>query len=354
MAHNGYVPPVDGQVRLLTKVARMYHEHGIRQADIAATLNISQAKVSRLLKRATDVGIVRTTIMVAPGMHTELEDALQQRFGLLDAVVVDISRDDDETSVVNSIGAAAASYLEATLSGSERVGVSSWSQTLLATVERMRPFSARGASEVVQLLGGIGLPDAQHQAQRLTGDLARVLGADAIYVQAPGVVANRTIRDSLLNNAALAEVTRRWNALTMAIVGVGSVEPSQLLTVSGNAFVPEDQERLLAAGAVGDICHHVFTVDGEDVTGELGERTIAIPVDSYRAIPRRIGIAGGKRKHEPVLGALMGSWINVLITDVRTAEGLVDEGLVDDGRAGDERVPAVTAAGGTLQARADA
>ncbi len=30
----------------------MYHERGVRQAEIAAALNISQAKVSRPLKRA--------------------------------------------------------------------------------------------------------------------------------------------------------------------------------------------------------------------------------------------------------------------------------------------------------------
>ncbi|WP_375681612.1 helix-turn-helix domain-containing protein, partial [Bartonella sp. AP60NXGY] len=92
---NRYSAPVDGQVRLRTKVARMYHERGIRQADIATALNISQAKVSRLLKRAAEVGIVRTTVMVAPGVHTALEDELQARYGLLDAVVVDVAHDDD-------------------------------------------------------------------------------------------------------------------------------------------------------------------------------------------------------------------------------------------------------------------
>ena len=41
----------DSQIRLMTKVAHMYHEQGIRQAEIAKTLHISQARVSRLLNR---------------------------------------------------------------------------------------------------------------------------------------------------------------------------------------------------------------------------------------------------------------------------------------------------------------
>ena len=57
-------------------------------------------------------------------------------------------------------------------------------------------------------------------------------------------------------------MTRRWRELTMAIVGIGSIEPSELLADSGNAFSPADRAGCSQAGAVGDICHHVFTVDG--------------------------------------------------------------------------------------------
>lgn len=325
MSNTRYATPVDGQVRLLTKVARMYHERGIRQADIASALNISQAKVSRLLKRAATLGIVRTTVTVAPGVYSHLEEALEAKFGLLEAVVVDVDNDDDERAVLAAIGAAAGSYLEASLSGGDRIGISSWSQTLLAMVDRMRPFPMGGATEVVQLLGGIGTPDVQNQAQRLATECARMLGAEPVYVPAPGVVADQAIRDSLLNDGALAEVTRRWKELTMAIVGIGSIEPSELLAESGNAFSPADRARLLEAGAVGDICHHVFTIDGTSVTGDLASRTISIPVDDFLAVPRRIGIAGGHRKQEPILGALRGGWVNVLITDIDTARALLGD-----------------------------
>jgi DNA-binding transcriptional regulator LsrR (DeoR family) len=331
VSYTRYLTPVDGQVRLLTKVARMYHERGIRQADIASALNISQAKVSRLLKRAATLGIVRTTVTVAPGVHSHLEEALEAKFGLLEAVVVDVDSDDDERAVLAAIGAAAGSYLEASLSGGDRIGISSWSQTLLAMVDRMRPFTVSGATEVVQLLGGIGTPDVQNQAQRLATECARMLGAEPVYVPAPGVVADRAIRDSLLNDGALAEVTRRWKELTMAMVGIGSIEPSELLAESGNAFSPADRARLLKAGAVGDICHHVFTVDGTSVTGDLASRTISIPVEDYLAIPRRIGIAGGHRKQEPILGALRGGWVNVLITDIDTAQALLGDDVPEEG-----------------------
>jgi DNA-binding transcriptional regulator LsrR (DeoR family) len=40
-------------------------------------------------------------------------------------------------------------------------------------------------------------------------------------------------------------------------------------------------------------------------------------------VARSVGIAGGQRKHEAIRGALAGGWINVLITDLGTAEALI-------------------------------
>ena len=48
----------------MVKVARLYHEHDVRQPEIARRLHISQARVSRLLKQAEADGIVRTTVVV--------------------------------------------------------------------------------------------------------------------------------------------------------------------------------------------------------------------------------------------------------------------------------------------------
>lgn len=324
MPTSRYTRPQDGQLRLMTKVARMYHERGIRQADIATALSISQAKVSRLLKRAEATGIVRTIVTVAPGVYTELEEALEQRYGLAEAIVVDVDGDADERETLASIGAGAAAYLEATLSGTDRIGVSSWSQTVLAMIDRMRPFQVRGATEVVQLLGGVGSPEVQSHSHRILDELGSILGAETVYVQAPGIVAGPGIRDSLLTDPAMQEVQRRWRELTMAIMGIGSIEPSDVLAESGNAFSDTERRSLMADGAVGDICHRIFRADGSQVRGDLDDRIIAIPVDDLMRIPRRLGIAGGARKLEAIHGALAGGWVTALVTDLTTAEKLAD------------------------------
>jgi DNA-binding transcriptional regulator LsrR (DeoR family) len=305
----------------MTKVAHMYHEQGIRQTEIASTLHISQAKVSRLLKRASETGIVRTIVVVTPGVHTDLEEALEQRYGLLEAVVVDV--EGDEPELLAGLGSAGASYLENTLTGGERLGISSWSQTLLGVVDRLRPLRVPGAETVVQLVGGMGAPAVQTRANRLLGELADLIGATPRFAPAPSFVGRREIAENLLADPVMADVARQWQELTMALVGIGSLEPSELLQLSGNAVDPLDQQALLAQGAVGDVCHRFFSAEGELIASEIDTRVIGIAPDAYRAIPRRVGVAGGLRKHKAIQAAIRGGWVNVIMTDLATARELL-------------------------------
>jgi DNA-binding transcriptional regulator LsrR (DeoR family) len=324
--------PTDGQLRLITKVARMYHERGIRQTDIAETLHLSQARVSRLLKRAAELGIVRTVVTATPGVYTEIEEALEDRYGLAEAVVVDVEGTDEE--IIAGLGSAGATYLETTLTGGERIGISSWSQTLLAVVDRMQPFRLRGAESVIQLMGGFGNSSVQTQGNRLLTEFARLVGARATFVPAPALVGNKTIRESLLNDPAMESVAREWARLTMVLAGIGSLPPSPLVRASGNAADLAEQDRLHAAGAVGDVCQRFFDAAGNLVPSDLDDRVVGIDADTLRRIPRRIGIAGGESKHSAIHAAVLGGWTNVLLTDTGTASALLQRGGITT--AGDD------------------
>jgi DNA-binding transcriptional regulator LsrR (DeoR family) len=313
----------DDNLRLMAKVARMYHERGMRQSQIADELHVSQARVSRLLKRAAEVGIVRTTIALPAGVYTDLEEALEQRYGLAEAIVVDAGEPDHDPTA--GLGAAAAKYLETTLTGGEMVGISSWSATLLAAVEAMRPAKAPTVDTVVQVVGGLGDPRVQLQASRLLGLFASCTGAEPVFMPAPGMLGSPVGRDSLVADPTVSAVMGLWPRLTMALVGIGSLEPSALLRQSGNALAEDDQAVLRGAGAVGDVCLRFFDAEGVPVQSAVDDRVIGITLDQLRSVPRRVAVAGGLRKHAAIRAALLGGWVNVLITDVDEAQRLLDE-----------------------------
>ncbi|MFF5078400.1 sugar-binding transcriptional regulator [Actinoplanes sp. NPDC000266] len=311
------------QIRLLTKVARMYHERGMRQPQIAQQLHISQPRVSRLLKRAVELGIVRTTVIAPRGVYAELEEQIEQAYGLTEVIVADTDDQDGEPEIMRALGAAAAVYLETTLMGGERIGVSSWSSTILATVEAMHPRPTKVADQVVQMLGGVGNVTAQTQATRITGRLAALTGAQAVYLQAPGLLASADMRQMFVTDPNIEPVLKACDDLTMALVGIGSIEPSPLLRESGNAVAEGELPALRTAGAVGDVCIRFFDSNGEHIDSDLDDRVLGIGAGTLRAVPRRVAVAGGARKSTAIRAALRGRWVNVLITDLQVARSLV-------------------------------
>lgn len=317
------------ELRLMAKVARLYHGAGLRQAEITERLHIHQSTVSRLLKRAEKEGIVRVTFSMPSGLHPSLEDALQSAYGLHEAIVVDAI--DKEDQIARDLGAAAAFYLETTLRPTDVVGISSWSASLLAMVEAMHPTPRAAGARVLQILGGIGNPGAEVHATQLTRRLANLLSGTATLLPAPGAVGSAEARQVMLKDRYVQEATALFKSVTLALVGIGAVEPSKLLAASGNVFSTQELKYLSHRGAVGDICLRFFDSSGTPVLSPLNDRVISIELTDLKRVGRVVGIAGGKRKTAAIRGALEGGWVNVLITDRHTAERLV-QGASREGR----------------------
>ena len=311
------------ELHLMAKVAHMYYGQGIRQTEITERLNIHQSTVSRLLKRAVKAGIVRITVAIPAGIYPDLEERLERRYGLVQAIVVDTGTDEEQ--IIRSIGASAAFFIETSAKKNQVIGISSWSASLLSMVDAMRPSQCALDSRVVQILGGVGNPGAQVHATQLTQRLASLIGGSPVLLPAPGVVASPKARAVLLNEPYVEEATVFFDSLDLALVGIGGLEPSKLLASSGNRFSPAELRELQSHGAVGDICLRFFNELGEPVRTPLNDRVIGVDLDQLRRVPRVVGIAGGTRKYRAILGALRGRWINVLITDKQTATALLSE-----------------------------
>ena len=311
------------ELRLMAKVARMYHTQGMRQMEICERLNIHQSTVSRVLKRAEREGIVRITVSLPSGTHTEVEDALQAMYGLDEAIVVDCLEDEEQIS--HDLGAAAAFYLENTIKAADVIGISSWSAALLEMVNAMHPSQRFKNARVAQILGGVGSPNAEVHATQVTRRLADLIGGEATLLPAPGVVGSRDARDVLMKDHFVREALDLFGKVTLALVGIGATEPSRALASSGNVFSAQEIKLLAGKGAVGDICLRFFDASGRAVITALNDRVISMTLDQLRAVRRIVGVAGGRRKTNAIRGALAGKLINVLITDLATAERLLAE-----------------------------
>ena len=85
----------------------------------------------------------------------------------------------------------------------------------------------------------------------------------------------------------------------------------------------QDLDNLVELGAVGDIALRFFDKEGNPINSELNDRIIGITLKQLRQARRVVGVSGGADKIQAIRAAMLGGYINVLITDNKTGEKLV-------------------------------
>lgn len=328
------------ELRFIARVAQRYYVDGHRQSAIAQDLRMSQATVSRMLKRAHDEGIVRISLSAPSGTYPDLEGRIREEYQVPEVMVVDCTQDADD-AIMSRIGEAAAHFLETTLQDGEIIGISSWSQTILKMIDNIHPMKQSKARLVVQMLGGIGNPNVQKHATNLTTRLSQLTGAEPMILNAPAVAASREAKLVLLGDSFVRNTMEQFENITLAIVGIGAVEPSSMLAQSGNIFSEAELHQLTEGGAVAEIGQQFLDRNGKAVVTPLSERVIGMRLDQLQDVPRVVALAGGKKKSEAIRAVLKSGVVDILITDKFTAARLVGDTDVEPTEAGEqfERTP---------------
>ncbi len=310
------------QMRLITRVARLHHMQGLRQAEIAETLEISQASVSRFLALAEEQGIVRTIVVPPEGLYPDLEDGLAEAYGLQAVYVVDITT--RESGIEQILGAAAAQYLSGEVLEGPVLGLTSWSTTLREMARQLSSQNNSSITRVVELLGDLGSPRLQHDAALATQQVARAFDAEAIYLRTPGVMPSAALRTIALADAHVKAALKLMNSVDVAFVGVGPADFHGPLEPGDNFFTAQQLADVRAAGAVGQLHQRFINAKGEAVMTALDDYVVGITLDQLRKVPRKIVVAGGAAKHAALAAALNGKWIDILVTDVNSANYLMN------------------------------
>lgn len=305
---------------LMLQVARLYYEQGQTQEEVAQTLGISRPKVSRVLQRARQEGIVQIRINDPFSTQSTLEQALIDAFDLRD-VRVAAGQVGGVGIVRKRIGGAAARYLEETLADGQKVGIG-WGRTLHATVTALAP-PRQARISVVPLLGGLAQIAPSFQVHELARRLAEAFGGTWQPLYAPAMLEDETAWSSLIRSNDLAHMASEWARVDVAVVGIGNVAfDVEMQMLFADYLDHETQRRLKEAQAVGDLCVRFFDIHGQPCP-EAIKHVVGIGLEQLRSIPRVIGIAGGADKVEAILGALRGRYINTLITDEAAARGIL-------------------------------
>jgi DNA-binding transcriptional regulator LsrR (DeoR family) len=305
-------------------VAWLYHSQEMRQSAIADRLHISQSRVSRLLDQAVDLGIVRTTVVLPKDDQSIIELELESAYDLKEVHVHDLGEVRDEPQLVRELGQLFALHLQSTPLDAGVIGFTSWSRTLGETVRNLHSLSQPDVQFVVEMVGDLGPPTLQHLAAQNTQQLATLTGAEPVFLRLPGVLPSREVKQTLLDNDSHARTAlRKLDGLDFAMSGIGGVGIVAPLRAGDNFFTAAQIARAKKLGAVGELNLRYIAEDGEPVNADFEELVIGATLEQLRGADRRLGVAGGPSKYRAIRAALIGGWLNMLVTDSATAQWLL-------------------------------
>jgi DNA-binding transcriptional regulator LsrR (DeoR family) len=317
-------------VTLMVRVSRMYYEQGLTQAQIARATRVSRPTVSRLLDRARQHGIVTIRIQDPTETVGAIAETLTRRFELQHAVLADpLARPGREPR--DSVGEAAAAYLRTVLRDGTTVGVT-WGKTLRAMAHHLRPAHLAHLT-IVQMVGGLAVLEDTLDTTGLAKEMGRVLGARTVQFLAPAFVPDAEVRRTVLSTPPVRQALEFLRRLDVAVVGIGAVSAHVPLVERGY-LTARAMARYRRLGARGEMLLQFYDAWGRPIAA-LNESLVGMRLDDLVRVPLVVAVVTGPPdKTEAVLGALRGRLIDVLVTDVDTAQRVLR--AADEDPAGDE------------------
>ncbi len=312
-------PAQRARTRQMLEICRRHYLHDESMVSIGERLGISRFKVGRLLQEARDTGLV--TIQLHGG--GEDDEALSLRvarhLGLRQVTAVEAFGTPEESRRI--VGARAGRLLASALANGDTLGLG-WGRTLVHMIESIDHLPS---VQVLQLCGAVGSNLSQSPIE-LVRKAALIGGNNAKALLAPLYIDDPTVARAMRNQPEIARVLELFDTVTTAAISVGSFIPASDGS-SNNQFMPllpsAVQDRLLADGAIAEICGTPYRQDGSVADRDFLQHIVAITPEQLSRIPRVIAVASDASKAGAIWALARARVVSELVIDADLAEAIL-------------------------------
>jgi deoxyribonucleoside regulator len=313
------MPKIDQKrLEMVADIARLYYEEHRNVKEIAALFETSSSSVSRLLQEAKDLKIVQVVIRYPFLTIPSLGQQLKQHLGLKEAYVLPDFRG-KYPELMERVGQLAARVLEEHLEEGMTLGVSLG--MAVACTARAFTMTHNIHCTVVRLHGASDTEIVE--SKNLAQFFSDQLGNQFKIIPSPLYLQSRSSCELILREPIVQDVIRIAEESEIALVGLGSLDTSVSTLMRNHVQTEEELLELRNAGAVGEVCGKYYNNQGVVMDTEFNHRTVSIDIQKLRYMKFVLGVAAGPSKVEPILGAVHGGLINILVTDAGTARLLL-------------------------------
>lgn len=301
---------MDYEESLMIKAAWYYYFEGMTQQHVAELMGISRMRIIRLLEKARQTGIIQFKLRKDGESRMQLERKLMSEYGLKDAFVIPAPLDG---GMVNAgVAEAASMYISERLTDNALINIG-YGDTPSRILNNLATVTEQPIS-CISLTGGVSyyLPDTR----------SNVFHAKLHLIPAPLLTSSKEMAEALRQEASVEELSRMISLAQMTVVGIGAMHESATIFKSG-VLNHNDFLYLSMQGAAGDLLSHFIDKDGKLLETPLEERLISTPLTTLKKLDNVIGVAAGDSKVEAIRAALCGQYMDILITDDRTAQKIL-------------------------------
>lgn len=302
---------MDYEEALMIKAAWYYYFEEMTQQQVAELMGISRMRVIRLMEKAKQTGIIQFKLRKDGESRMLLERRLMSEYGLKDAFVVPAPV--NESFVNAGIAEAASMYISERLKEDALINMG-YGDTPSRILNNLATVTDHPIS-CISLTGGVSyyLPDTR----------SNVFHAKLHLIPAPLLTSSREMAQALMREASVIELSRMISLAQMTVVGIGAMHETATIFKTG-VLNNNDFLYLKMQGAAGDLLSHFIDKNGELLHTPLEERLVSTPLSTLKQLDNVIGVAAGDSKVEAIRAALRGQYLDVLITDARTAQKVLD------------------------------
>lgn len=312
----------DSSYAELYQVAHMYYDLGMLQPEIADKMFFSRSKVSRMLKRAREMGIVQITVKQFFDRVPAIEKAVCSKFGLEDAIIIS-SFGENNTDSFDALSEIGGEYVSGLIHGNCSMGITRGTSVfrLIQHLHKKNECDLK----VVQLMGSSTAEFQSEETQNIMNDVINIFGGNAYYLNTPLYIDDLYAKNILLQDGTVRAVFNAMENCDIMLSGIGMLDSVTISRPNWHSYMTTRHiEEMHAKKAVGSMCGQYFDINGNIIPCEWNAKIMAASLDIFKEADTSIAIAAGPEKAMSMLGALRGGFMNVLMTDVVTISNILE------------------------------
>ena len=300
-------------ISLVYKVAKYYYIDNLSQAEIFKKTNISKPQISRILKKAREIGIIEIKVNMPLDMNLEnMVKDIKKELNLKDVIVAPYSKDN------NILYSISGDYLCNNILKYKNIGVG-WNKCLYNIALNLLHTQEELEMTFYPLVGSIGVTNPYLQVNSIVDRFAEKFKSRAYYNIYPVLMEKNTISDHALVD--LMQIERSWSNLDCAIIWVDGKFDLDNIYVKELPLIKEfniDFENI-CCGILGSF----FFKDGSEFQFPENYYVNSINIKTLKNIDNVIAVSTGIKMAEALVFAAKHKYYNTLITDEITIKSIL-------------------------------